>query len=175
VPYTACKAVIEVKSSLNKTTFKELLAVWLSVAGLGIPTFGFAYNSGSFRNVLEILAGAVTDSPNPEYSLARLPECICVHKRNLLAFRRHASDKHSPEYYMVLNLGLAGADAIGAATGNFLALYDAALRKDDAYEMNRPCLFDAFPLPAEGKAWIDRTGKISYGKLPNNPTGPERG
>src|SRR5262249_33631052 len=46
----ACRVVIEVKSSLQKKTLTELLNVWLSVAGLGVPTLGFAYNSGTFPN-----------------------------------------------------------------------------------------------------------------------------
>ena len=174
VNYIACRFVIEVKSLLNKTTFKELLAVWLSIAGLGIPTFGFAYNGDTFRNFLQLLsATAAADSPNPEYSLARLPECICVHKRNFLGFRRRASDKHAPEQYMAMNFGVEGDKAIGAATGQFLSFYDTALRRDEVSEMNRPWLFDAIPLPPEAKAWIDRGGKIAYGNLPMKPANPQ--
>jgi hypothetical protein len=176
VPYIACKVVIEVKSSLNTKTFKQLLAVWHGVAGLGIPTFGFAYRSVSFPTLLQLLAGAVKHSGNPEYRLERLPECLCVHKGNLLAFRRRASQDHAPEYYMVLNFGHVGEEAKGAATGGFFSQYLRSLRKDlgtdDFDESNRPWLFNEVPLSQEAKAWIDRSGNINSGNLSTKPASP---
>jgi Domain of unknown function (DUF6602) len=92
VPYEACKFVIEVKSSLKARTFKELLDVWLSV--FVVPTFGFAYGGTQFRHFLQLLSEAAKASPNPnEYSLLRLPECICVHNKNYLAFTCRDSDR----------------------------------------------------------------------------------
>jgi hypothetical protein len=169
VPYIACKFVIEVKSSLNKKPFKELLAVSQSVAGLAIPTFGFAYTSGTFKNFLDLLASAVVDSATPKNSLTLLPECICVHKKNILAFRLPASEKHPPEQYMALHLGFKGAETSGAATGHFLTFYDEVLKGHDHRRINRPWWFNEFPLPPEAKAWIDCNGNITRGNLPGSP------
>jgi hypothetical protein len=60
----------------------------------------------------------------------------------------------------------------GAATSWFLSFYDAALRGDDTAEMNRPYLFNTIALAPTAKAWIDRTGKITYGDIPAAPPNP---
>ncbi len=165
----ACKFVMEVKSALKKETLEQLTDVWLSVAGLRVPVFGFAYTSGTFENVLKLLSQAIVAAPESERRLTRLPECICVHKKNILAFRRRPSDNHMPAQYMGLNFGAVGVEAVGAATSRFLEIYDAALRGHEIAEMNRPCLFNEIPLPEEAKAWIDRSGKITFGNLPMRP------
>jgi hypothetical protein len=75
---------------------------------------------------------------------------------------------------MAVNFGARGIGAIGAATANFLALYNTTLRRPEDSERNRHensernrhQLFGAFQVPAQAKAWIDRSGKIVFGGLP---------
>ena len=164
VPSHACKFVIEVKSSLTQEDFKKLLDVWSSVAGFGVPTFGFAYDSKlTFKRLLEHLKKAAKDSRNRnEYSLRRLPECICIHAKNIIAFRRHMPD--TPKHFMVVNFSAADKETTGAATAWFLMLYQSMLRRDADHDL--PGIFNNFPLPSTAKAWIDPTGKIRYGNVP---------
>ncbi len=96
-----------------------------------------------------------------------MPECICVHKKNILAFRVPVPDEKSvADHYMVLNLGVKGEEASGGATSYCLGFYDRILKGHEQSRMDRPALFNSVKLPEKAKGWIDCNGTIYHGNIP---------
>ena len=179
---TSARAVVEVKSNLEKSDFDDLLNIHRSLIDLEfqkpgqvfIPTFGYALQGVTFDTFVSYLRQAIIENPlglDNDKKLLNLPVCIAVQSRNYLAVRPFARPTGSIDCVCAINLAMAIESdkhpADGIETGFFLQIYSEVLRLRIG-ALNAGILYEWFnnlPLKPEGKMWITVDGEVHQGNV----------
>jgi hypothetical protein len=172
----AARAVVEVKTDLDKRCFEELLDLTASVVRVGaassamapIPVFGYSLSGSSFETFVEYLVeGMATNrtAAGPDERVVNLPVVIAVQDKTYLAIRPTALAQGMPFCVCAVNLSATGGrddkPTIAHETGLFLQFYAHVLRE----EFNRIHAAELYPwfnklqLPGTCKIWISPDGK----------------
>ncbi|HYH68328.1 MAG TPA: DUF6602 domain-containing protein, partial [Urbifossiella sp.] len=158
-PPEATRLAIEVKSFLDRVEFDTLAAARRTFPR---PMFGFAFDGVSFETLCEYLAAEITaEAPYGERrGIDVMPECICVHRRNLLGIRATAwSPSTSNQCYLVIDFSKVQNPSPGSATGHFLFTCDDLLREQWIHDGYVHGLFNMMH-PAAARAVIYPDGRI---------------
>ncbi len=158
----SAKFVAEVKSTLKKNTFDDVVAKHKSLTQFRVPLFCIAYDSSEFAKICEYI------SQHIQGDIESLPECIAVHERNYF-FARPAiiSSAAFSAYYVAIDL--SRCEVPGLATANWFSFYDTRLRGAAqglfANDLNLYRWFDELELPPDAKRKIHISGAVSTGRI----------
>ncbi len=191
VRHTAARAVLEVKSNLQKKGFKELLDVHESLMRIEkascpdafIPTFAYALEGVRFRTFLKYVQKGIAENPlgfDEPMRCFNLPVCVAVQAKSYVGVRATICAAGMPIHYCAVNLSVEGDDAdeppSGLETGYFLEIYTAALddKRDTGVLVHTRGIhpsrlyswFNDLEVAANRKFWITADGTINKGKIP---------
>jgi hypothetical protein len=154
--------VIEIKSSLNTTTFGEILRIWQSVSWLPVPTLGFAYDGVSFNTFTKCLVKAVKAGKG-------VPEGVAVHQHNYVfvrsAYRIPPGPRRHPRaaWHLAVNFGAVEKED-GRASAAFLDFYHRLLtQKCELSERYLRDWFRSLDLPERALVTISEDGETKCG------------
>jgi hypothetical protein len=181
VEASCSRAVIEIKSALDKGTFDDILNIYQSVIRVSgahpvPPVLGFSLNGVGFNSFLKYVSDAISKNALKAKDGARvlnLPECIAVQKGNYIGLRPRNVRPDAPWYYCAIDLNQSQPSTWqpidGIETGIFIYRYQKLLRSDDAatneYELY--AWFNRLPILDEGKVYIGSDGIKHLGTIPN--------
>jgi hypothetical protein len=140
------RAAVEVKSTLDKGEWADVLKVHQNFCWQGVPTFGFSFDGVTFDSFLGYLGDAIRDDP---YGV---PDCVAVHSCNYVFLRspyieglerpgRHRATRHQ----FAVNFGDQPGFR-GMATAAFIDSYLRHLMKDGVHDYFKSW-FDGVQLP----------------------------
>lgn len=174
VKMVAARAIVEVKSDLQKTQFDELMKLHFSYRKLDrshgmLPLFGYALKGFSFGKFLEHLSAVIRENPVVNPSMARqgfwtTPTCIVVQQRNYISVTPNAVDRgHDWNCCAVNFAGSAYAD--GVETGTFLRFYSQLMETPNAGLTASAVARWYNQMDVPEKAYIGRDGEIHHGNI----------
>ena len=174
------KSVIEVKSELDKETFKDILNVYSSIVALResrekIPFLAYALSGLTAQTLAEHVSAAVqANEMNYEAKgrIMNVPACLAVQNRNYVAIR--PSGRIDPKLdlnwcvfdFSGLPEGQQPVD--GIETGYFVWLYGLLAKRPAEYTTARNVYngFNGMEVPDNSKIWVDSSGEIHQGPIP---------
>lgn len=180
------RAVVEVKSDLDKAGVEGVLDVNASVTGLFgrgqgayVPTFGYGLTGATIETLAEHLMAAPAADRVAREGLGVLPAhlnwpvCIAVQNRNIIGIRPRGNitGDNMPVYFCLADLAkpVPGQTAAvnGFETGLFISWYGAWLNKRDDVLCTRSVYqwFDQLPLLPDGKIYVSSEGTVSHGNI----------
>jgi hypothetical protein len=184
VPDRTARAVVEVKSNLDRRGFNELLSIHESVRTVNsgvpgrIPTFGYALTGVGFATFTDYLAETIKENRiariDPRFTAAdanqNLPTCIVVQEENYIAVT--PSDTRAGEWFCGAIKYPRSQFPDGTETGVFIDLYSGLIQPGDGSTLNLYHLsgwFNRQQVPVECKVYIDQHGGIRNGDMPLPP------
>jgi hypothetical protein len=123
VPPDCCRLAIEVRTSMDLSTDGGLAQVFKVNGSMRpyFPTqvFGFGFDGPLFDTFVAGMAEAAKADP------ASAQECVAVHGRNYVCIRVESRTAQPPdkEFYLAIDFGPLGEDALGYATAFFMYCY----------------------------------------------------
>ena len=175
---TEARAVIEVKSNLNKEGFSDVLKIHRSVlklerSGVFIPTFGYGLKGVNFESVVKYVRSAVRKNKinaQPKQRHLNWPFCIAIQQQNLIGIRPLVSETDRPFHFCVVDLKrVTDKEALldGLETGFFLQLYLDVLkgRSEALIDGVLYTWLNDLPIKDDAKAWVSPDGEVGTGRI----------
>jgi hypothetical protein len=181
VDVAQARAAIEIKSNLKKDKWNEMIKNHNGVLSLAtsqntvVRTFGYALKGFKFATFLKYVSECIKRNSNGFRNAGRLinmPVCVAVQSENYLSIRP-MSPGRGPWYLYAVNLQKLhnnhSNDVDGLETGYFLTAYKESLH-GKGQNLDTTSVFEWFNslkmTEPKGKAWINPSGKLSYGDAP---------
>jgi len=175
----AAKAAIEVKSTLDRARFDELIEMHLSVRAVNrgvfgtIPTFGYALSGVTFETFSEYLAETIKANriaTSPVYSqedaYQNLPTCVVVQEGNYIAVTPNQKDGR--DWYCCA-IKFVGSDySDGMETGTFIDVYSRLIEPGGCAALGSGAVcswFNRQQVPDTSKVYIGKDGVIRQGSI----------
>ncbi len=178
------RAVVEVKSALNRETFEALLNVHGSLVEMALaskhasitPLFGFALNGVEFSTFVDYLRSAAGDNRlnlDDKIRYLNWPVCIAVQHQNYIAVRplQMMANSGCQLGICALDFGKSQSESDecidGIETGYFVETYNRVLCEGD-HALFAEALyswFNGLPIDDEGKVWVTPDGTAHHGKI----------
>jgi hypothetical protein len=174
VPRKAARVVVEVKTTLEKETFTQIMGVWKKLhesvgktQWIPPPTLAFAYDGMTFPTCLDYICNELRESSQG------LPECLAVHEHNYIIVRSgyrlavnvDIPHRHRPAtYHLAVNFGAADKSD-GRASAAFFDFYHYLLEQRQVYEPQLKWWFNQVALPDSAMVKIADDGSLSYGHI----------
>lgn len=186
---SAARAVVEVKSDLDKDNFEGFLDIHASVMKLElmsggrvrVPTFGYGLTGATMPYLANYLRDALGQNRLRAEGIEAAPTlnwpfCLAVQSRNIIGLRPQmgvpGEKKDYPYCFCLADLTKAtDATALpvdGIETGFFLHFYSLMIRnqRDNLTTVGVYNWFNNLPLSPDGKLWIAPDGTITQGDIP---------
>lgn len=180
---TAARAVVEVKSTLDKVNFDQMMDVhdsiikidFRSVGGF-IPTFGYGISGVTFETFVTYLQDALArnrfGADREGLKALNWPVCIAVQDRNYFGIRPLSGPTNFLDCFCAVDfrraLDTAALPIDGIETGFFLQIYSEILRegKGSLGASDMYAWFNSLPIAPEGKVWLRLDGTATNGNIP---------
>jgi hypothetical protein len=179
----AARAVVEVKSDMDKSGFEDFLNVHISVImleaiGQGkvfIPTFGYGLTGITCQTLANYLQVALTTN-RLKVSSPRLhlnwPVCVAIQSRNYIGVRPLHLTSGKPLAFCIADFSKVQEASAGSfdgiETGLFLEIYSGVLlnKRPALDDSNLYNWFNGLPLTDAGKIWVTEDGVSHTGNIP---------
>ena len=182
VHHSAARAVVEIKSEMEKSDFEHLLDVHASVMEIEllgggaafIPTFGYGLSGVTFDTFLGYIQDALASNRLGAADAQKhlnWPVCVAVQRRNYLGMRPLVGETGRPFAFCVVDLSKATEEwakpVDGIETGFFLQIYTEILRlkRDALKDASLYEWFNKLPVADGGKASVTPDGNIHKGPV----------
>jgi hypothetical protein len=176
VRHEDARAVVEVKTTLNRQEFEDIVSVHQSImamslrSGSPLPTFGFSLDGSTFDSFVNYVRGAIrrNELAQPDTRrLLNLPYCIAVQSRGYLGVRV-PSDAGDPSGFHLIDFSRSTDAELyqpDSVLGSFLYFYQEAIQEmtNGAWGDGVSRWAQRLPVEPEGNLWIDPCGAVKSG------------